>query len=578
MRTRIFAVVLLLAGLLALPQPARALDIFEVFDKIGGLGALALWAGGRPPDVREPPVPDVAPEAAAVARPIATTYRIFNNTATMEPGEPTEGGRMTRTVWGMFKAPAAERIVVHTYGSEIDTVLAAYRGTAIKNLVRVAGNDDKAVTGLSGLNNRHSLIQFNTTKNSEYSIQIGGRNQAQGDISLSMFRFPATGGLSAFLFQFTGFAFNGRDYLCEVSSNVGSSIFCDAKFIVHNSTSRTLTVTTSTTLGAGVTVPAPFNLAPGAARAVTISIKPAFERTVRTVSGAFIFTGRAGATTISEARYPALVLVKPGDAVQDLVQTEVTPTVQTGYLNEPLSFTAKITNTGSVTAIGCHMRSTAYSFLKTAKFYRINPANGARLGDDNEPNDIPAGQTHSYKVTVASQGSRDADHIDPEVIGDCANNSRRRLGLRGADISASGFFKALPLVELQSSTPAATSFLNVPRSGFAYFKVRTINRYTTKSLQALPAYVGPFDDPPNTRFTTEICRTNPSNGTCMGAYSTDVIYTATKNAVATFSVRVKAPTGAVPLNPERRRVFVNFKLADVPYFKVGAPSIAVRKQ
>ena len=145
-------------------------------------------------------------QAATTAGPIAFVERMINVGAIREAGEPTEGGTMTRTVWTRFKSPDASRIVIHTFGSEIwegdsvfDTVLAVYRGTALDNLTRVAGNDNTVVPGIG---NKHSLVQFNTVAGADYWVQIGSRANAEGEISLNVFRFPPSGGLSAFLIEY----------------------------------------------------------------------------------------------------------------------------------------------------------------------------------------------------------------------------------------------------------------------------------------------------------------------------------------------------------------------------------------
>jgi hypothetical protein len=94
----------------------------------------------------------------------------------------------------------------------------------------------------------------------------------------------------------------------------------------------------------------------------------------------------------------------------------------------------------------------------------------------------------------------------------------------------------------------------------------------------LPAYVGPFDDPVNSNYPVAICRTNLSTGNCIGNYASSVTYNATKGTVFGFSVRVKAAQVATPFDPDKRRVYVNFKQTNVPYFDIAAPSIAVKKQ
>lgn len=513
--------------------------------------------------------PDASPDMAAV-------FQMTNLTANLQPGEPDEGGKMTRTVWTGFKSSGVNRIVIHTFGSEIDTVLAAYRGNALSNLVRVAGNDN---TPLAGIGNKHSLVQFDTVAGKDYRIQIGSRNSAQGDISLNVYRHPPGGGLSVFLIEYGSSLFNSRDYVCDFFVGPFVTTSCQsAKMIVHNSTSKTLTVTPSTTLGPGVSGGAPFDLAPGALKVVTFTFGTDFDKqTMRTIAGHFILTGREGAVEVAEARHRALVVARDLAARADRLLVEVEPTVQTGFVNEPIVFRAKVTNTSAGMALGCHFRSLIFSALKTT-FQRVDPATGEAIGAANRPLDIPPGASRAFDVSIASQSARDAYHFDSEAIADCANHYRNTFPLRaGFDISATGFGEALPSIVVKSSKPAG-SILNVPQSGFAKFVLRTVNKGSTKKIAVRALYEKPFDDSLDSHFTAEICRTDPVTGNCLEPFSLEAVYTAKENAEATFSVRVKAPNLDPGFDPDRRRIYVNFKQADAPYLVVGAPSIAVRKQ
>ena len=63
----------------------------------------------------------------------AATFR-FSNIGSVdqanEPGEPNEGGKMKKTLWAKLRLPANSRVVMHTFGSDFDTVLAVYTGSA----------------------------------------------------------------------------------------------------------------------------------------------------------------------------------------------------------------------------------------------------------------------------------------------------------------------------------------------------------------------------------------------------------------------------------------------------------------
>ena len=60
------------------------------------------------------------------------TDRTETSTATREPDEPMPCGEADRTVWYRYRAPRDQLLLVSTFGSNYDTMLAAYRGTELK--------------------------------------------------------------------------------------------------------------------------------------------------------------------------------------------------------------------------------------------------------------------------------------------------------------------------------------------------------------------------------------------------------------------------------------------------------------
>jgi hypothetical protein len=70
--------------------------------------------------------PPLAPQedaaaAAAPAQPIAAVFRVSNFYSGIDPGEPTLGGRMKKTIWGGFFSPQAKRVVVATFQTPVRT-------------------------------------------------------------------------------------------------------------------------------------------------------------------------------------------------------------------------------------------------------------------------------------------------------------------------------------------------------------------------------------------------------------------------------------------------------------------------
>ena len=148
-------------------------------------------------------------------------------------------------------------------------------------------------------------------------------------------------------------------------------------------------------------------LAPGAIATVNFLPNPSFDKvTPRTLANYFTFAGYAGTTQVSTAYVRSLVVVKANGP--NVLSSGVVQQVRAGGINEPLTFQTWIKNAGSQPATGCHARSSLYSRLKTV-WQRFDRSTGAAIGALQAPATIPAGQTHWFNVTVASQQSRLAD-------------------------------------------------------------------------------------------------------------------------------------------------------------------------
>lgn len=101
-----------------------------------------------------------------------------NRNATLEPGEPLHGGkRAGASVWLTWKAPATGIATMTVSGSSFDTVLAAYIGNNLSNLVLVDFSDDDAGWGCG-------RIRFNARVDVDYRICVAGLGEGQGDILL----------------------------------------------------------------------------------------------------------------------------------------------------------------------------------------------------------------------------------------------------------------------------------------------------------------------------------------------------------------------------------------------------------
>ena len=485
-----------------------------------------------------------------------STYRFYNLGATLESGEPTLGGKMHATGWAHIRSPRAARLVIQTFDSAIDTVLAAYTGPRIPNLHLVTANDDRVVPSVSA---KQSLIQLQAAKNTLYNIQFGGRTTATGDILLNISALPPTGGLSAFRTHINGFRAPIGDYVCGYRGYLFNA--CGRpRFVLFNSTSKQMTVTSSSDLGPGVVAPAPVTLAPGGIKTVEFAINSQFDNTtVRTVAGHFIFTGRNGATVVGRARHRALILVKSSTTAPDVLQVGIKPRVRSGELDQPLPFRVYVGNAGSEDAVGCSFHTLPNQPVKVA-WQEINPTNGAFIGTPNLPRTIQSKRSRTFLVLVAAQQARVADATfvgsnQPFAI-ECANTAPATITMRTAfDVTARALYHPMHL--WAGTVSPKTPVVDVPAAG-AKLRLKVQNLSAAGSISAFPAYVYPFDDAANKRFTVQVCQTQTATSGCLQPPDIAVEFPIPANAVRYVMVFIKRPAVDPGYDPENRRVVVRF--------------------
>ena len=98
--------------------------------------------------------------------------------STHEAGEPNhlpDGSGGTHSVWYQWQAPISASVTIDTAGSNYDTALAVYTGTAVNNLVAIAKNDD-VNPGIV----QTSIVTFNATANTIYRIAVDGFDGGDG--------------------------------------------------------------------------------------------------------------------------------------------------------------------------------------------------------------------------------------------------------------------------------------------------------------------------------------------------------------------------------------------------------------
>jgi len=116
----------------------------------------------------------------------AVTATGSNVGASSEPGEPQHGGLGGASMWWRWTAPVSGPVIIDTFGSSFDTLLAVYTGSAVNALAFVANNDDSDATV-------QSRVMFMASAGVEYRIAVDGYSGATGSIKLHIATAPSGG-------------------------------------------------------------------------------------------------------------------------------------------------------------------------------------------------------------------------------------------------------------------------------------------------------------------------------------------------------------------------------------------------
>ncbi|MDY7004440.1 MAG: S8 family serine peptidase [Cyanobacteriota bacterium] len=104
-----------------------------------------------------------------------------NEGATSEPGEPAHAeSDATASLWWTYTAPESGTVTINTDGSDFDTVLAAYTGSTLSELIEVASSDDSVDFGIQ------SEITFDVVAGETYNIAVDGFDGEVGNINLEV--------------------------------------------------------------------------------------------------------------------------------------------------------------------------------------------------------------------------------------------------------------------------------------------------------------------------------------------------------------------------------------------------------
>ncbi|WP_087144237.1 hypothetical protein [Crenothrix polyspora] len=499
---------------------------------------------------------------------------------TTDVGEPLPKG-MAHTLWRLYVPTRNERVVLNTYnfegfGSELDTVLAVYRFdksagvTGFKRLKLIASNDDKKIPGNF---NVASQVQFDALKGERYAIQVGSKKKSTEFVkSLTGFMFPPQGGLS-------------MQPLRAFRYDAVRKFFESETYIVHNSTSKTLRVKASTTLGTGITLPEDFTLAPGAATVKTFTKNNTFDSTtVRTVSGELSFSGYSGATLLARTVTPMVLPVKANPGVA----AKLTLTAKAQFLNNAPGQVIKIPiivkNTSKFPALGCYVTHSVGT-LQTA-WTGYNPVSQKVTDEVNVPFNLAVGQSKNILVAMRTFADRFASSSQGYLLNasaidvGCANSNvfpnAGQLGIAN-NIDFNSVVPKLPKVTLLNTLPSS-GILDVPAAG----KVFTANFHNdgTTTIQVNAKVT----NHPSWNYNAAVCTVKTTDAACLASALTHEGLSLDVPAGKNFAVKVavKPKTNTTKFNPEVDGIQLFLQKRDIGFanlsFTFGGTTKALQKK
>ncbi len=137
----------------------------------------SLWLAT--PAAAPPPANDNFVDALALTGSSASATGT-NVNATKETGEPNHAGNAGgKSVWWKWTAPSSGDVVIDTNGSNFDTLLGVYTGTAVNALTLIASDNN-------GGPNLTSRVTFAATAGVIYRIAVDGTGGLSGNIQLNL--------------------------------------------------------------------------------------------------------------------------------------------------------------------------------------------------------------------------------------------------------------------------------------------------------------------------------------------------------------------------------------------------------
>ncbi len=416
-------------------------------------------------------------------------------------------------------------------------------------------------------------MQFDAVKGQKYAIQVGSK-KVGGDVLLTGFSFPVSGGLSVQPVSINGLP-GGYD-----STTLSSGM---VTYIVHNSTAKTLQIKASTTLGKGITLPASFNLAAGAATVKTFALDSTFDKTTpRTLSGELTLSGYVGNVLQAKSVTPTVLPISNDGQPTDTSTLQITRKAQvlTGATGEVFYEQVNVKNTGKFPAVGCYAKPNEPR--SQVAWIAYNPSTKKVIGTANTPFNLAIGKSQDILVAIRFFHDRLADPAYGYPIEiQCA--TARRLDIGHYDLTNNIDFTntvtKFPKLTLVNTIPAS-GILDIPAPGKAFTATFHNESSKTVNVTAQVRTKWAFDSNVSQRFAVAVCLAKTADTVCLKSTAIDLPLTVAAGKNITVKVAVRRPSGAPKFDPQYGASLLLKYNNDFgsPVYPIGGTTKALRKK
>ncbi len=496
--------------------------------------------------------------------------------ADKEAGEPDmiidSGGTNAggASIWYRWVAPLSANIAVTTAGSDFDTMMSIYTGSAVNALTNVAHNDDE--DNPNGV--LTSRITFAATKGTVYYIAIDGFNGAAGNVSLAISASGASANDNfASATAISGASGSASSHTANATAETGepahagqaaaASVWfdwtapADGDFVFNTDGSdfdTRLAIYSGSAVGALTEIASNDD-----ANASNSTSQVTFTATSGTVYHIAV-DGKASATGLVNLGWHAA-----GAALPNLV-TAVLPYARSVKVGTQATAFMTVINAGTSDGSNCFLALQPGAF-QGGFSYQTTDATNTATGTPDTPVSIAQGASQSFVFAVTPSVELSQAELGIQARCDQGTGSGVVTGVNSFILSSA---KLAPSDMLTIGlTTTGDGVISIPGpAGSAAASIAT-SALGPGGILKLSADDGGKGLP----LVLNVCETDPVTGQCLASPAAQLTITSATGETRTFGVFATA-TGAIPFDPANSRVFVRFR--DSLGVVRGATNFAVR--